>query len=86
MDEKAALAELIRVLELDETATWPDVVAYAAKAKGTARMANDTVARRTRHIEIALDVPPGAIPWPGLVRAVARQARLVAPADQEGAA
>jgi hypothetical protein len=86
LNAERALVALRKVLDLDDVAgrpgTWDDVVAYAAKAKGSARMSNDTVKRRTVQLAEALDARTalGETPsWPALL-GVAR--KLVEQADE----
>jgi len=59
-----ALAEIVRIFDLepmgtqpDGKATWDDAVAYVAKRAGTARSALDTIARRNEWLAEALGVP-----------------------------
>lgn len=70
MDDEAAKAkkDLIRVLELDDDMSWDDIVAYAAKAKSTGRMANAAVRRRTEMLAAAIGCTTDN--YPELIRRV----------------
>jgi hypothetical protein len=66
-----AAAELIRVLELDDDATWADIVYYAAKAKSSLRMSNATISRRTGQLAVLLGLPVGPT-WPQAIVHIGR--------------
>lgn len=59
-----ARRELIRVLELDDDASWSDVVTYTAKARSTTTVCLNTVPRRTKAAAEALGHPrAGEVGW-----------------------
>ncbi len=72
-----ALAHLVEILDLGDLAdgheaTWDDVVYYAAKAKSSARMANQAVRRRSERLAEALGMPPES-GWMEMIREVEKR-------------
>lgn len=67
-NEEDAKVALIGILDLDGDATWDDVIAYAAKMRGSNRMASSTIKRRSAQLAALLRWEDDR--WPELLRAV----------------
>jgi hypothetical protein len=69
-DVERARDELASILDLDVEASWDDIIAYTAKAKGSLRMANAAVKRRSVLLAEALHMDPSTTSWPRLLERV----------------
>lgn len=69
-DVERAKDELAGILELDVDASWDDIVAYTAKAKGSLRMSNSAIRRRSILLAEALRMDPEHTSWPQMLQRV----------------
>lgn len=69
-DAERARDELACILDLGVEASWDDIIAYTAKAKGSVRMSNAVVKRRSELLADELRMNPSTTSWPQLLHRV----------------
>lgn len=69
-DAARARDELAAILDLGVDADWDDIIAYTAKAKGSLRMSNAAVRRRSELLADELRMNPRTTSWPQLLQRV----------------